>query len=507
MNSHVSVKPLADLPSSIRSRDGAEVCLDGDVWYVTGPSAAYQFSFRRLREFASDELVASAKAVIVHYMERHSLAHANNIMDRFVAFIRFAGKAVPLQKITAPDVLSYRATLASNTEWYLGTLRGFFRSWVDLRLAGLDPEVIKVLDKVRLKGNRKGDAVRTADPEKGPFTEMELQAIVTALNDAFAHDEIDIADYVLVQLFLALGARAIQLATLKISDFSVTQASSGERAYLIQLPRAKQRGKEPRAEFKPRRLSGDLGRLVEAHCEATKRVWVNLGIPLDQLPFWPNPENVNTSEGLLHHSTATDLNNRVQSVFDVLKVVSERTGFSLIVSTRRFRYTLGTRAAREGLSELVIAEILDHSDTQNVGVYVEAVPEIVERIDRAMAMELAPMAQAFVGLLIDGEDQAERADDPRSRIVTPGDLKHPVGSCGSYGFCGAMAPIACYTCRNFQPWLDGPHEQVLEQLLADRQRIMVQTGDATIAAINDRVIYACAEVVRLCQERMGEAAE
>lgn len=128
----------------------------------------------------------------------------------------------------------------------MGALRGFFRNWEALGLPGLDAEVVRVLDKVRLKGNRKGEAVRTADSEKGPFTDIELEAIVSALHDAFARDEIDLSDYLLVKMFLTLGARGVQLAALKLCDLSVTLASDGETVYLIQVPRAKQRGLEPR---------------------------------------------------------------------------------------------------------------------------------------------------------------------------------------------------------------------------------------------------------------------
>jgi hypothetical protein len=38
-------------------------------------------------------------------------------------------------------------------------------------------------------------------------------------------------------------------------------------------------------------------------------------------------------------------------------------------------------------------------------------------------------------------------------------------------------------------------------MIAERERIMRETGDATIAAINDRLILACAEVVRRCEAR------
>lgn len=162
----------------------------------------------------------------------------------------------------------------------------------------------------------------------------------------------------------------------------------------------------------------------------------------------------------------------------------------------------------EGHGELIIAELLDHTDTQNVGVYIEARPEIVERIDRAMAMHLAPMAQAFAGMIIEDESQATRVGDPSSRVCDPrfSPSMKPMGSCGKHGFCGFLAPIACYTCVNFQPWLDGPHDVVLDYLLAERDRLTMRT-DLRIASVNDRTILAVAEVVRLCEVRRQEAAD
>lgn len=42
--------------------------------------------------------------------------------------------------------------------------------------------------------------------------------------------------------------------------------------------------------------------------------------------------------------------------------------------------------------------------------YVQATPEIVERIDRSIAMALAPSAQAFAGVIIADESEALVAD-------------------------------------------------------------------------------------------------
>ncbi len=152
---------------------------------------------------------------------------------------------------------------------------------------------------------------------------------------------------------------------------------------------------------------------------------------------------------------------------------------------------------------MVIAELLDHSDTQNAGVYIENIPEHVESLDKAVGHQLARYAQAFAGVLVDAEVQANRGYDLSSRIKIDGE---GIGTCGSYGFCGANVPMPCYTCMHFQPWVDGPHQIVYEELLNERQRLLDVTGDKQIAAINDRSILAVANVIKRCQIRKEELA-
>jgi hypothetical protein len=152
---------------------------------------------------------------------------------------------------------------------------------------------------------------------------------------------------------------------------------------------------------------------------------------------------------------------------------------------------------------MVIAELLDHSDTQSAGVYIENIPEHVESLDKAVGHYLARYAQAFAGVLVDSESAAERGDDLSSRIKIDGE---GIGTCGSYGFCGANVPIPCYTCIHFQPWIDGPHEIVYEELIAERKRLIDLTGDVQIAAVNDRSILAVADVIQRCAVRREELA-
>lgn len=76
--------------------------------------------------------------------------------------------------------------------------------------------------------------------------------------------------------------------------------------------------------------------------------------------------------------------------------------------------------------------------------------------------------------------------------------------CGKFDFCGLAAPLACYTCFYFNPWLDDIHEALLESLIKDRDELL-QEADPRIASINDRTILAVADVVNQCKDANRKA--
>lgn len=67
------------------------------------------------------------------------------------------------------------------------------------------------------------------------------------------------------------------------------------------------------------------------------------------------------------------------------------------INARRLRYTLGTRLARDGYSVQIISELLDHSSIYSAGIYVENLPDNVEKINQAVSAKLAFLANVFLG--------------------------------------------------------------------------------------------------------------
>ena len=149
---------------------------------------------------------------------------------------------------------------------------------------------------------------------------------------------------------------------------------------------------------------------------------------------------------------------------------------------------------------MVIAELLDHSDLQNVWVYIRHHPNFRQKIDAAIGQQLAPLARAYADALVDTEAEARHGADPRMRVGT---REHKVGSCASVGFCGAQAH-ACYTCMHFQPWLDAPHGKMLEWFLAERKRALDAGASDFVVASTDQSIQAARVVIAACEARKAE---
>ncbi len=482
-----------------RTRDGSSFNPEADVWSYRDNSVTVRLDFSTLR--ADLPLRQSAKAVLRWYAENKSASHLMNLFERLEHFL--GTQISPARQIDSAMLLSYRASLPKARAWYFGTLGGLILKWRALGYEGIDDDAASLIKATRVAGNRKGEAVLTLDAKSGPLTDVESQAIASALEAALDNGSVPEDDYLLAQLFILLGQRSVQYAALKVSDLQLIESADGTRTYLLRIPRAKQQNQSARQAFRERVLIPRVGERLHRHCMQLRKRLGNQFTDTGDVPMFPaSSVRKEAPPAFRLHRTSDSLAETFGRTLRKLNVMSERTGARIHIAPLRFRRTIGTRAAIEGHGELVIAELLDHNDTQNVGVYTKAVPQIIERIDRAVAMHLAPMAQAFAGVLIEDESQALRGDDSTSRICGPhiDPAMRPMGSCGKHGFCGLMAPIACYTCRSFQPWKDGPHEAVLQYLLDERERF-VRQSDVRIASVNDRTILAVAEVVRLCADR------
>ena len=406
----------------------------------------------------------------------------------------------PVDNITSHSILRYRASLTPETEYPLSAIRSFLRRWHDMQLPGLSPTAVKVLDEITFLSLNRGAAILTMDPIYGPFTSIEAASIHTALEEAYQSGRIPLEDYLIAAIFPLLGQRPVQYASLKVCDLHKTEATQNQPGeYFLSVPRVKQRRAPARDQFKTRRLHRQFGQRLSLQAASVRRRFAEQMDDPSQAPLFPSKRKVkHAPPGWEYHQTGRNMSIACKRIFKNIPVSSERTATQLNICPIRFRRTVGTRAAEAGYGELVIAELLDHMDTKSVWAYVEATSTIRDRIDKAVAVQLAPLVNAFRGALRLNEADDKSHGDTVATIVDPRfdpELR-PMGGCAHHGPCELLAPLECYTCPYYRPWATAPHESVLDYLLKERARLH-DTRAPRVATSLDRTILAVAEVVSL----------
>lgn len=452
------------------------------------------------------------RGTLIFFAEHKSAAHTQNVHREIKAYL-----ATGETTITEYGLLKFKSGLAKKDEYRVGVLRVFLKQINILGFDAVNEECLELLNGWRLSGNVQGMAVLSLDPEDGPFSDIEYEAILDGLDNYYAEDKLNDEGYSIAQLFAATGRRPIQLASLKIGDLRLDTKILGAPTYILNIPKAKVRGRGFRAAFNDFALTESIGLVLEEHIkQVVKKATKVIARPLNEdeialLPLFPDYSDLPLLKDLpLHdvlswlktdalHLKSSALTKELKTIIYSLNITSERTGKLLKTTAYRFRYTLGTRAARESAGVLTIATLLDHSDTQHAGVYAQNHPDHAATISSIMNAPLMKYANAFQGKVVKDEAEANDQLAGAGRIRTE-DSKDNVGSCGTNAFCRDYAPIACYLCKKFMPWQDAPHHLILKDLVEERDRIKKETGDLAIAAINDRAIIAVTQVMKQCDD-------
>ncbi|WP_449226520.1 site-specific integrase [Azospirillum argentinense] len=485
----------AFLPEYAETRDGWRFRPQDPLWTINTIRVRRHLYFDGIPGIT--ELVRDAmKGVVLWYLTNQAPSTGFAVYENLLQFARWHAEtgSGDIERVNAAMLMSYYANLkAQERPWLMQDIRWPLLKWAGLRYPGLSDDVATYLIEVCIPTAPKGVAVATWDPVKGQFTDVELEALQASLNDRYAAGATDLQGFLVTWVFMLLGARPAQLALMKVCDVIVP--SGKDDGYVLRVPRAKQPGQVDRDELKDRPIIPEVGALLVKHADNVRQAYVGVLPEPTKAPLFPDPTRTEAPKGFEFHPTTDRLRDWLRAAFGTTPPCSERTGEPMAISPIRFRRTKGTLAAREGYGKLVIAEILDHTDTQNVEVYTAATPEALERVDKALAFWLAPMARAFRGEIID-RTGPEAAEAPRQVLAPKFDPTfRPIGSCVKCGSCGLPVPIACYTCISFRPFKDAPHERVQEYVIAERNRL---AADVRIASILDRTLLAVTQVIADC---------
>jgi len=433
-----------------------------------------------------EDAVNALRLHLVRLIETASTSHTVNTFKNVGDYLKLLrdDQTAPSRTVTLASLMwmleRHRTTRVGYKFHYI---RQWYVASADRILEGFDDEVLYALEDLRVEGNAKGEAVLAADPEQGPLNEFEEEALRSAL----IRDDGPIDQRAATWLSLAFGTNPANLALLREEDFNTY--GFGDVAppeYFLNVPRIKKR-QPSRTAFKTRFVDGRLAKIIEALIQHNRTI-----APDDTVrPLFRAPSERCILVGgpladYANHITSTGITDLVANCAIRLSVVSPRTKAPLILTTRRLRYTFASKMVRQGTTARDLAELLDHTDTQNVMVYYKADSRFVERLDETIARHLGPTVRAFMG---------EVVARPTTRIdLIPFRELPALGQCGASFSCGLSAPKNCYTCPQFSAFKDGAHEAVLKSLVTERNELLEANFDR-IAEQLDRTILAVGEVV------------
>jgi len=456
------------------------------------------------------------RSALARYAQEFCPLSVATLLGYFRKYLRDTGAS----QVTTSGLANWRAILTKKHESYLGSLKSFLVAWHDYGYDGVPDEVVELLKGWRIVGFEKGLAVSSGCPDLGPYTDLELGAILDWANTAFAKKEIDIEEFAFLLTLAMTARRTVQIAALRGKDL-ISDARASPPTHRLNIPRAKQRGNKFRASFRSLVIPEDLHSLLALlHARNVEAVSSAIGGPIepslaDEIPIFANIGELRHVTNLKQlaelllgvmpdklHATTAFLRDKLKRCQNLCSAHSERTGGRVRITATRFRYTRGTKLRREGFDAFIIAEALDHSDIQNVSVYTENTAQEAGVINALVGPRLAPFAQACMGKLVASERDAIRGGDPNSRV--PNDKGHAVGTCGFNAFC-ASGFRACYTCSYFQPWIDGPHDEVLDSLYVEKERVRAAGCADVVVNANDQLILAVEHCVAMCADARAKS--
>jgi len=506
-----SASATGSVVDTVVSRDGYTFDANGDKWKLNKDTTVHLGDAALLNE----PVRAGFRATLKRYAEEMSARHTYLMADKFNRFLSDT-HAIEVDSVS---LLNWRAMLSERNPHYLGGLKGFLLAWHAYGFDGVSDDAVDLLASWRIKGNEKGVAVRSGSPTEGPYTDLEVAAILDWANKALVQRSILFEDYAYLMTLVMTARRPVQIASLCGGDL-VENKKGDISLYRINFPRAKQRGGGFRKDFRSLAVIEDLFVVLEQqHLQSVAVVQTIQTEPLSdemkaRVPIFLNENNLAGYSSLMAilqdresdflHKPVAAFGNMLRKLEKKCDAHSERTGGVITLSSARFRDTRGTKLRREGFDAFVIAELLDHNDIQNVGIYTDNTAQDAVIINELVGAQLAPFAQACMGTLVRSEREAIRGDDPLSRVAN--NNQNATGTCGNFGFC-ASGYRACYTCHHFQPWVDGPHHEVLVELYSEKERVREAGCDELIVNANDQLILAVEHCVAMCVEAKSEISD
>ena len=433
-----------------------------------------------------------------------------------------------LDPLNEGDLIALRERFSDSEFSAIAAFIAFWHDCESLEQRASHP-LINAYQKLPRKKKSSKDVILSLDPEEGPFTRFEQDALHQWIHEQFCHGELDPEQFLYLRILMIYGLRGYQARMMVFGDFMKT-----DQGCKVRFHWAKQKGSKAgwREEPETFRLDEDLYNTVQVYKELLlAQLWqtypdgIDWKIAIQNVPLFRKKVDHDKAgiqdrfnpPVLLDSPLQKGLEDAPQPTFHVgpstarkwFGRIEQMEGFPISPRTHqplkvtrghRFRHTLGTDLSNAGLNEYAIASALMQKNTKTVPKYRAVSAELLALSDAKMSDHLALVVNAFTGRIVADRTSAENGDRADRQI-------EDLAVCGATATCHLDAPYTCYACGKFQPLLHADHHAVLERL--ERRREQTIATDKTTGVLWDRAILACRKVILDCEamRRSGKKGE
>ena len=478
--------PIFDTPAL--SSTGVEFDPNEDFWKLDRTAV---LNFQKLAEVCTSRFFVQVKTVA------KILAETKNAYSASISFMQFRmlSQTVSEAQSAIIDVIDSESLttwlLRGNNRNYVAQLRIFTRVAKTFEANLLTESAQHFLDNMNLSSHyNELEAVRNWDPNRGAFRPAEDLLIATKINEAFTEGKMSLREYFVMRMIRGFALRPSMLTSMKTCDIR-----DGGDVMHVRIPMAKQRGVQMRGQFMPwKPVSAGLADVIRIYLAEEVFPFVAPSFRENAPLFWnremKRDQMVEFDGSIAGHATLDNITSIFQKTMRRLNLVSPLTGEKIHNNPRRERHTYATHLAMNGADAAEIAINLGQSSASSCEPYIDATVSHFQSIENSVGTHYIAVGDRFIGNVM-----SQDKDPNEFRIVNS--KSDNVGTCSASG-CGAIdagvAPFACYICRKFNAWEDGPHQEILDELLKEQvsrrksnHADFAETTTDTIIAITDLI--------------------
>lgn len=298
-------------------------------------------------------------------------------------------------------------------------------------------------------------------PDRGPLTIKEERIFISTLNSVSPETLNTHALQGLVSLKCSqvLGIRNIQVIKLTFSDLQI----SDKGVFTLRVLRAKQRGRANNDVYKIRPITKTLATLISL-LKARYEYILGKKVTDD----WPVISDYYSISGKLVKQQI-----KITKTTFITKQFMIAAGLDFKVTNRRLRKTFCSRLIAKGTPLPVVAELMDHSDLQQLEVYYRQSHKIAEKLEQVLRNEAADIIDVFTGKVVTSDNVSQRG---QGIFATSNHLNIvQIGSCGSATPCSLQPPLSCYNCSSLEAFEDVDHKAVIDTMI---EEVKISFGDS-----------------------------